>query len=162
MGEHLEMDEPWPSSNNVAIKPLIDRFKTLQHRFLFDNEPRFVIVTVFALSWAFFNPLRDSVNILREVLPGCWERLQKPLIKMEQHAKLFEVKLKAEVTTEIAMATTSLTPSNWLIRDCWSRRHNVCSVFAGTPRGTHWKRPTWLDLAKFACGISDLKLKRRK
>ncbi len=64
------------------------------------------MVTVFVLSgWAFFNPLRDSVANLSEVLPGYWERLQKPLIKMEQQAKLSEVRLQAEVTTEIATET---------------------------------------------------------
>ena len=63
------------------------------------------MITVIALSgWAFFNPLRDSIANLSEALPGYWERLQKPLIKMEQHAKRSEVKLQAEVTTEIATA----------------------------------------------------------
>jgi predicted PurR-regulated permease PerM len=35
-------------------------------------------------------------------LPNYWERLQKPLIKLEQQAVLSEEKLQAEVTTEIA------------------------------------------------------------
>ena len=65
----------------------------------------FTIVTVFTLAgWAFLNPLRDSVDNLSQVLPAYWERLQKPLIKMEQHAKLSEGKLQSEVTTEIAKA----------------------------------------------------------
>lgn len=52
-------------------------------------------------SWAFFEPLKESVTNLTEQLPEYWERLQKPLIKMEQQAALTEKKLQAEVETEI-------------------------------------------------------------
>jgi predicted PurR-regulated permease PerM len=63
------------------------------------------LVTVIGLTgWAFFGPMRASVGKLSENLPGYWERLQKPLIKMEKHAVLSEEKLQAEVTTEIAQA----------------------------------------------------------
>jgi len=51
--------------------------------------------------WAFFGPMRISVTKLAERLPTYWERLQKPLIKMEQQAVLSEQKLQTEVTTEI-------------------------------------------------------------
>jgi predicted PurR-regulated permease PerM len=53
-------------------------------------------------SWTFFGPMKDTVIKLSEQLPAYWERLQKPLIKMEQQAVLSEEKLQAEVTTEIA------------------------------------------------------------
>jgi predicted PurR-regulated permease PerM len=52
--------------------------------------------------WAFSVPMKDSVAKLAEQLPDYWERLQKPLIKMEQQAVRSEEKLQAEVTTEIA------------------------------------------------------------
>ena len=61
------------------------------------------MVTILALTgWSFFHPLKDSVANLSEVLPGYWERLQKPLIKMEQHATRSEMRLQDEVTSEIA------------------------------------------------------------
>ncbi|KIH76679.1 Predicted PurR-regulated permease PerM [Geoalkalibacter ferrihydriticus] len=50
--------------------------------------------------WAFFGPMKDSVTELSEQLPAYWERLQKPLIKMEQQAELSEKKLQAEVISE--------------------------------------------------------------
>lgn len=61
-----------------------------------------LIMAIALTGWAFFGPLKDSVGKLSERLPAYWERLQKPLIKMEQQAVLSEEKLQAEVTTEIA------------------------------------------------------------
>ena len=67
------------------------------------------LVVVFALTgWAFFGPMKESVTKLSEQLPAYWERLQKPLIKMEQQAVLSEEKLQAEVTTEIAAQTVTV------------------------------------------------------
>jgi predicted PurR-regulated permease PerM len=62
-----------------------------------------VLIMVFALTgWAFLGPMGASVSTLTKQLPSYWERLQKPLIKMEQQAVLTEEKLQDEVTTEIA------------------------------------------------------------
>ena len=55
--------------------------------------------------WAAVVPLKQSVTTLSEKLPAYWERLQKPLIKMEQQAVLSEVKLQEEVSAEIARET---------------------------------------------------------
>ena len=61
------------------------------------------LVGVMALTgWAFFVPLKASVTQLVADLPSYWERLQKPLIKMERQAVRSEEKLQAEITTEIA------------------------------------------------------------
>jgi predicted PurR-regulated permease PerM len=57
-------------------------------------------------SWVFFGPMNAAVTKLSEQLPAYWERLQKPLIKMEQKAMRSEEKLQAEVTTEIAQTAT--------------------------------------------------------
>ena len=94
---------------SLALNPLVNKLRTLTGgRKGATVLVVFAIVTVIALSgWAFFTPLKDSVTNLSEVLPGYWERLQKPLIKMEQHAKRSEVRLQAEVTTEIAKAGTA-------------------------------------------------------
>jgi len=66
-----------------------------------------VLVMVIALTgWAFFGPMKASVSTLSKQLPAYWERLQKPLIKMEQEAVLSEEKLQKEVSTEIAQDAT--------------------------------------------------------
>jgi len=54
--------------------------------------------------WAFLGPMQTSIANISAQLPGYWERLQKPLIMMEQRAAISEEKLQAEVTTEIARA----------------------------------------------------------
>ena len=59
------------------------------------------------MGWAFLAPMKASCTNLSKQLPGYWERLQKPLIKMEQQAVLSEEKLQAEVTTEIAQTATA-------------------------------------------------------
>jgi predicted PurR-regulated permease PerM len=46
--------------------------------------------------------MQNSIMNISKQLPGYWERLQKPLIMMEQRAAISEEKLQAEVTTEIA------------------------------------------------------------
>jgi predicted PurR-regulated permease PerM len=110
---------------SLALNPLVNKLRAFSGgRKGATGVVVISIVTVIALSgWAFFIPLQDSITKLSDVLPGYWERLQKPLIKMEQHAKRSEVRLQAEVTTEIATAkennaevdeaqTSELDPSN--------------------------------------------------
>lgn len=53
-------------------------------------------------SWAAVGPLKHAVTTLSERLPDYWERLQKPLIKMEQKGKISEKKMQVEVSAEIA------------------------------------------------------------
>lgn len=61
------------------------------------------LVAVLGLTgWAAFGPMKSSFTDLAKNAPAYWERLQKPLIKMEQQAERSEEKLQAEVTTEIA------------------------------------------------------------
>lgn len=61
-----------------------------------------LIAVIVLVGWALFGPMKASVINISEAVPGYWERLQKPLIKIEQEAVLFEKKLQAEVRTEIA------------------------------------------------------------
>ena len=64
-----------------------------------------VLVVILGLTgWAFFAPLKTSLTELSESLPTYWQRLQKPLIKMEHQAVIAEERLQAEVTTEIAQS----------------------------------------------------------
>ena len=91
---------------SLALNPLVNRLRTLTGgRKGATGLVVFAMVSVFVLAgWSFYNPLRDSVANFSEALPGYWERLQKPLIKMEQHAKRSELRLQEEVNTEIAQA----------------------------------------------------------
>lgn len=57
--------------------------------------------------WAFIGPMESSITELSKKAPAYWERLQKPLIKMEQQAERSEEKLQAEVTAEIAEDETA-------------------------------------------------------
>jgi predicted PurR-regulated permease PerM len=61
-----------------------------------------LLLTIALTGWAFFGPMANSVGTLSEQIPLYWERLQKPLIRMEQKAVQSEAKLQAEVTSEIA------------------------------------------------------------
>ena len=89
---------------SLAVNPVISRMQALTGgRKSATGLIVAALVVVIALTgWAFFGPMKDSVTKLSEQLPAYWERLQKPLIKMEQQAVLSEEKLQAEVTTEIA------------------------------------------------------------
>ena len=57
--------------------------------------------------WGTVVPMKHSITTLSERLPAYWERLQKPLIKMEQQAVISEEKLQEEVSEEIARDTTA-------------------------------------------------------
>jgi predicted PurR-regulated permease PerM len=89
---------------SLAINPVISRMRA----FTGGRKGATALIAtafavVFALTvWAFFGPMKISFTNFSRELPGYWERLQKPLIKMEQQAVLSEERLQAEVTSEIA------------------------------------------------------------
>lgn len=89
---------------SLAVNPVISRLRALTGgRKGATGLVLAALVTVIGLSgWALFVPMKSSVAKLSEQMPVYWERLQKPLIKMEQKAERSEEKLQAEVTTEIA------------------------------------------------------------
>lgn len=51
--------------------------------------------------WAFYGPLKTSTGRFVERLPHYWERIQKPLVRMEHKAALSEKKVKEEVSREV-------------------------------------------------------------
>lgn len=89
---------------SLAVNPVISRLRALTGgRKVATGLVAAALVVVLGLTgWAFFGPMKASVTKFSEQLPGYWERLQKPLIRMEKQAVLSEEKLQAEVTTEIA------------------------------------------------------------
>lgn len=94
---------------SLAVNPVISRIRAFTGgRNVATGLVAAALVVVMGLTgWAFFVPMKASVTRLSEQLPGYWERLQKPLIKMEQQAVQSEEKLQAEVTTEIAQAKSA-------------------------------------------------------
>ena len=93
---------------SLAVNPVISRMRAFTggRRGATGLIVAALAVVIALTGWAFSGPLKDSVTKLSEQLPAYWERLQKPLIKMEQQAVLSEEKLQAEVTTEIAQTAT--------------------------------------------------------
>ena len=93
---------------SLAVNPVISRMRALKggRKGATGLIVAALVVVIALTGWAFFGPMKDSVTKLSEQLPAYWERLQKPLIKMEQQAVLSEEKLQAEVTTEIAQTAT--------------------------------------------------------
>ncbi len=90
---------------SLAVNPVISRMRAFTggRRRATGLIVAALTVVIALTGWAFFGPMKDSVTKLSEQLPAYWERLQKPLIKMEQQQVLSEEKLQAEVTTEIAL-----------------------------------------------------------
>jgi predicted PurR-regulated permease PerM len=88
----------------LAINPVISRLRawTGGRRGATGLVAGALVAVIVLTGWAFFGPMSESVNKFALQLPGYWERLQKPLIKMEKQSVLFEEKLQAEVVTEIA------------------------------------------------------------
>jgi predicted PurR-regulated permease PerM len=87
----------------LAVNPLVQRLRgwtggRKMATFL-------ILVGVLAVGtlavWTAIVPLRQAATTLSEKLPAYWERLQKPLIKMEQKGAISEVKLRVEVREEI-------------------------------------------------------------
>jgi predicted PurR-regulated permease PerM len=89
---------------SLAINPVILRMRALTggRKIPTALVTAVLIAGIVLLGWALFGPMKTSIVKFSESLPDYWERLQKPLIKMEQKAVISEEKLQAEVKTEIA------------------------------------------------------------
>ena len=94
---------------SLAVNPVISRLRALTGgRKVATGLVAAALVVVIALTgWAFFGPMKASVTKFSIQLPSYWERVQKPLIRMEKQAVLSEEKLQAEVSTEIAKEATA-------------------------------------------------------
>jgi predicted PurR-regulated permease PerM len=94
---------------SLAFNPVISRMRAVTggRRGATGLVAAALVVVIVLIGWASFAPMKASFANLSKQLPGYWERLQKPLIKMEQQAVLSEEKLQAEVTTEIAQTATA-------------------------------------------------------
>ena len=90
---------------SLAFNPVISRMRALTggRKLPTGLITAGLIAGLALMGWALFGPMKASIISISDAVPGYWERLQKPLIKMEQQAVLFEKKLQAEVRTEIAL-----------------------------------------------------------
>ena len=68
------------------------------------------LVIVVLTGFAFYNPIKRSTGKFVEQLPQYWERIQRPLLKMEQKAVISEQRLKEEVTQEVAQENGTNAP----------------------------------------------------
>lgn len=91
----------------LAVNPIISRMRTwVGGRKRATGLVLAGVLTFGGLAvWAAVVPLKQAVATLSEKLPAYWERLQKPLIRMEQHSVISEEKLQGEVSAEIARET---------------------------------------------------------
>lgn len=89
---------------SLAVNPIISwmRVQTGGRKIPTGLIAAVMIIVIGLTGWAFFGPMKASILSISETLPGYWERLQKPLIKIEQKSVIFEEKLQKEVSTEIA------------------------------------------------------------
>lgn len=96
---------------SLALNPVISRMRALTggRKLPTGLITAGLIAGIALLGWALFGPMKSSIIDISEAVPGYWERLQKPLIKMEQQAVLSEKKLQAEVRTEIALDDPAAT-----------------------------------------------------
>ncbi|MCE5339783.1 MAG: AI-2E family transporter [Planctomycetaceae bacterium] len=94
---------------SLAINPVISRMRAVTggRKGATGLAAAALVAVIVLTGWAFLAPMKASFTNISKQLPGYWEHLQKPLIKMEQKAVLSEEKLQAEVTTEIAQTETT-------------------------------------------------------
>lgn len=89
----------------LAINPVIARLRTWTGGR--KRATGLILVAVLAVGglsvWASVVPLRNAASTLSEELPAYWERIQRPLIKIEQRGVISEEKLQEEVSAEIAL-----------------------------------------------------------
>ena len=95
---------------SLAVNPVINWMRARKGGRKFPTGLLAVgVVLILGLTcWGFLDPLQTSVESISQTLPEYWQRLQKPLIKMEQQSVIFEEKLQAEVSSEIAQDNSDL------------------------------------------------------
>ena len=89
---------------SLAINPLILRIQlvTRNRRLAAGLFMLGFLGSIFLAGWTMFGPMKESVGNLTREIPEYWDRIQKPLIRLEQQAILSEEKLQEEVSIEIA------------------------------------------------------------
>ena len=88
---------------SLALNPVVARLRGVS-----GGRSRATLLVVLAFlviagltAWGFYQPVKKSTAEFIQHLPEYWERVQKPLVKIEQKAVVTEQKLQREVTSEI-------------------------------------------------------------
>ncbi|MBF0234835.1 MAG: AI-2E family transporter [Desulfamplus sp.] len=95
----------------LALNPVISRVRswTGGRRGATGLLTMAMIVFIALTGWASFGPMKTSVTNMSKQLPAYWERLQKPLIKMEQQAILSEESLRSSLSGMLLEVVGSFT-----------------------------------------------------
>lgn len=88
----------------LAVNPVVIRLRNwIGSRRVVAILLTLVFVAAVGLAlWAFSVPIRNSTTQLARSLPQYWERLQRPLMRLEKQAAASEARLEEEVATEVA------------------------------------------------------------
>lgn len=94
-----------------------------------------IFLTVGGLAaWGFYAPVKRSTSKFIERLPEYWERIQRPLLKIEQRAAVSEEKVKQEIkqettsTNQVPEQTSSgAAPSGGMLRSGASQLINTAT-----------------------------------
>ena len=93
---------------SLAVNPLISRMRGWAGGR--KRATAMLVITCVLLAalaaWALYAPLQNSASLIGARLPSYWERLQKPLIRMEKQSVITEAKLQSEVTSEVVQKAT--------------------------------------------------------
>jgi predicted PurR-regulated permease PerM len=90
---------------SIALNPLVSALRAL----IGDRTAAAALVLVFFLAiaglsgWAFYTPIKKSTSQFFQRLPQYWERIQRPLLKLEEKAAVSEKRIKQEVRTEVVI-----------------------------------------------------------
>lgn len=95
----------------LALNPVISRLRAWTGgRKRAAGVVTVAMVLLLALTaWGIYRPMKAAVFKLSTQLPAYWDRLQKPLIKIEQQAVRSEERLQAEVITETRQNASAAT-----------------------------------------------------
>jgi predicted PurR-regulated permease PerM len=94
---------------SLAINPVITRMMpfTGGRKVATGIVATAVILILGLTGWAFVGPLKNSTAKISEKLPNYWERLEKPLMKLEQPAASTDKKTQMADTNRIPLTVTA-------------------------------------------------------
>src|SRR5688572_27901694 len=95
----------------LALNPIAaSRSRRLRMRTFRTGIIVLVVLAVDGLTaWEVYRPVKKSTAQFIEQLPEYWERIQRPLMKMQQKAAVSERKIQEQVTTEIIQEDVAKT-----------------------------------------------------
>lgn len=104
------------------------------------------ILSMILAGYIFYGPIQGATTKIADRLPDYWERLQKPLIRIEKQAEISEQKLQEEVTQEVVEEAREAgefqtarravqTPAPASASEAGSLRSSLTHIFQGLAGG---------------------------